>query len=140
FSPLYRDEVRGRAAADSSARAARRLGRWRMSVSMHGGHGRPAGTAPAQANPAADNLRGASLMAFSMTVYTCNDATMKFVAEELPLYQSIALRSLIAGLILLAVILCGPVRLHLRALAGIGWRDSLLIGLRMICEAGATVL
>lgn len=96
--------------------------------------------APAQANPAADNLHGASLMVLSMTVYTCNDATMKFVAEELPLYQSIALRSLMAALILLVVIACGPVRVHLRALADIGWRDALLVGLRMVCEAAATVL
>ena len=109
-----------------------------MSVTMNEGFRRPAGAAPGQASPAVDNLRGAGFMTFSMTVYTCNDATMKFVAEGLPLYQSIALRSFAAFLILLAVMALGPFRRNLRALAGMGRRDGLLIGLRMVCEALAT--
>lgn len=111
-----------------------------MSVMMDDGSRHPVGAAPAPVNAAADNLRGASFMALSMTVYTCNDATMKFVSEGVPLYQAITLRSLAACLILMVVIACGPFRRDLRLLAGIGRRDAGLIGLRMICEAGSTVL
>lgn len=111
-----------------------------MSVTLHDGRGRPVGPVPSAPSPASDNLRGASLMTLSMTVYTCNDAVMKFVAEGLPLYQSIALRSVMSVAILLAVIALGPLRQNLHALAGVSRRDAGLIGLRMICEAGATVL
>ena len=111
-----------------------------MSVCMNEGRGRPAAGGPAPVNAAADNLRGASFMALSMTVYTCNDATMKFVSEGLPLYQAITLRSLAACVILMVIIACGPFRDSFRSLAGIGRRDAWLIGLRMICEAGSTLL
>lgn len=98
------------------------------------------GMGAAQASPAADNLRGAGFMVFSMTVYTCNDATMKFVSAELPLYQAITIRSGIACLIFLAVIALGPWRRHLEALAAISRRDGLLIAVRMGAEAAATAL
>ena len=109
-------------------------GRGNMSVlTGEGGGATPAGQA-------AGNLRGAAIMTFSMTVYTCNDATMKFVMAELPFYQSITIRSGLACAILLLVMTLGRTGGYRRALVRIGRRDALLIGLRMLAEAGSTVL
>lgn len=51
-----------------------------------------------------DNLRGALLMSLSMLGFTCNDTVMKFVTQDLPLYQAITLRGLtiMAGIALVA--------------------------------------
>ena len=43
-----------------------------------------------------DNLRGALYMNLSMFAFTVNDTFMKAVTETLPLYQTIALRGVIA--------------------------------------------
>lgn len=56
--------------------------------------------------PLSDNLRGAGFMLASMTAFTVNDACMKALAGEVPLFQSIFLRSLV-------VVAC---------LLGLGWR------------------
>ena len=45
-----------------------------------------------------DNLRGALYMNLSMFAFTVNDTFMKAVTQTLPLYQTIALRGLIAVL------------------------------------------
>lgn len=49
----------------------------------------------------AANLRGAGLMMASMAAFTFNDACLKFIAAELPLFQSVFLRGLgVTGLLL----------------------------------------
>jgi drug/metabolite transporter (DMT)-like permease len=55
--------------------------------------------------PLSNNLRGVLLMCASMAAFTINDTFMKSVTQALPLYQTIALRGLIAvaGLTILAV-------------------------------------
>jgi drug/metabolite transporter (DMT)-like permease len=50
-----------------------------------------------------DNLRGALYMNLSMFAFTVNDAFMKSVTHDLPLFQTIALRGTVAVLCLLAV-------------------------------------
>lgn len=64
---------------------------------------KPASIRPTQPAPG-DNFRGAMLMCGAMTFFTLNDTVMKFVSQELPLYQSITLRGLVVmlGLWLLA--------------------------------------
>ena len=51
-----------------------------------------------------DNLRGATLMCLSMLGFGCNDTVMKFVTQEMPLYQAITLRGMLvmAAIALLA--------------------------------------
>lgn len=93
-----------------------------------------------QGRAAAENLRGASIMALSMAVYTSNDAVMKFVAEGLPLYQSIALRSLFSALILLVAMWLGPWRIPAGSIRRVARRDGWLMGVRMAAEIGSTML
>ena len=50
-----------------------------------------------------DNMRGALLMTGSMTAFTVNDAFMKALSDELPLFQSIFMRS-VGVLLCLSVI------------------------------------
>lgn len=54
-----------------------------------------------QPHQSGDNLRGAMLMCISVTGYTCNDTVMKFVTQEMPLYQAIALRGLVVSTVIL---------------------------------------
>lgn len=53
---------------------------------------------PASVQPLAhlpgDNLRGAALMTLCMVAFGLNDTVMKFVAQDLPLYEAITLRGL----------------------------------------------
>ncbi|MDO5620741.1 MAG: DMT family transporter [Paracoccus sp. (in: a-proteobacteria)] len=81
-----------------------------------------------------DNLRGAGLMCLCMTFFTTNDTVMKFVAQDLPLFQSIALRGM-------AVMLC---------LALVGWwrgglslrvprQDFGALAGRTVGEVGSTI-
>ncbi len=51
-----------------------------------------------------DNMRGALLMTVAMAAFTMNDAFMKGLSDELPLFQSIFLRGLIV--VPLMVVLC----------------------------------
>ncbi|MFC3181599.1 DMT family transporter [Cypionkella sinensis] len=82
-----------------------------------------------------DNLRGALYMNLSMFAFTVNDAIMKSLTQNLPLYQTIALRGVVAvlGLILLA-----------RATGGLrlpaARHDRALIGLRSVVDVAATIL
>lgn len=82
-----------------------------------------------------DNLRGAVLMCLSMLGFTCNDAVMKFVTQDMPLYQAIALRGIVVilGILLIAWREGG---LRLRVQPGARWPMLL----RLIGELGSTLL
>lgn len=82
-----------------------------------------------------DNLRGALYMNLSMFAFTVNDTFMKAVTQTLPLYQTIALRGLIAvvGLLLVARF-TGGFTLNISA------RDAKLITLRSLADVAATIL
>lgn len=61
-----------------------------------------------------DNLRGAALMVLSMVSFTCNDALMKYVAQDVPLYECITVRGVFVMLgIWLIALLDGGLRLRL---------------------------
>ena len=81
-----------------------------------------------------DNMRGALLMTGSMTAFTVNDAFMKALSDELPLFQSIFLRS-IGVLICLTFIGLAVRQLNFRQSA----RDWKFIGLRSIFEVGGAL-
>lgn len=82
-----------------------------------------------------DNLRGATLMCFSMLGFTCNDVVMKFVTQEMPLYQAITLRGLVVMLgILLLAIREGGLRLTVPR------SDRFLMSLRVAGEVCSTIL
>ncbi|WP_413855704.1 DMT family transporter [Albidovulum sp.] len=82
-----------------------------------------------------ENLRGILLMCTSMAAFTINDTFMKSVTQSLPLYQTIAMRGVIAlvGLGLLAA-LTGAFRFRPSG------RDGLLILLRSLADVAATIL
>ena len=80
-----------------------------------------------------DNMRGAAAMVGAMTAFTVNDAFMKTLGDELPLFQALALRGLAASvmLVVLARVL-GQWRLDLPR------RDWGLMTIRAVAEmAGA---
>jgi S-adenosylmethionine uptake transporter len=79
-----------------------------------------------------DNLRGAVFMLLSMTAFTFNDAAMKGLADELPLFQAIFLRS-VGVCVFLGVLAwkSGAFKVHIAA------SDRKLIALRSIVEVGA---
>ena len=79
-----------------------------------------------------DNTRGAVLMMAAMAAFTVNDTFMKTLGGEVPLFQLLFLRGVLAsGLI--AILAWYMKALHLR----IPGRDRALIGLRMVAEIGA---
>lgn len=82
-----------------------------------------------------DNLRGATLMCFSMIGFTCNDTVMKFVTQEMPLYQAITLRGFVV-IFALAIIAGRVGGLKLR----IAPQDRMPMTLRLVGEVGSTVL
>ena len=82
-----------------------------------------------------DNLRGAGLMTLAMVTFGCNDTVMKFVTEDMPLYQAIALRGLAVTLALLAMAHReGGITLRLPRPA------RLPMALRLLGEVGSTLL
>ncbi|MDM7457981.1 MAG: DMT family transporter [Paracoccus sp. (in: a-proteobacteria)] len=95
---------------------------------------RPASIRPAPLQPG-DNLRGAGLMCVSMVAFTCNDAVIKFVSQDLPLYQVITMRGLIV-IALLAMLAhhSGGLRLRIAPAA------RLPMGLRVLGEVASTLL
>ena len=95
---------------------------------------RPASIQPASPQPG-ENLRGAGLMTLSMVSFGCNDAIMKLVTRELPLYQSIFMRGIVV-IVLLCLILQRGGGIHL----GLRGRDRWLMALRVIGETGSTFL
>lgn len=84
--------------------------------------------------PISENLRGILLMCASMAAFTINDTFMKAVTQTLPLYQTIALRGMIAmaGLGLLAYVTKAH---HFRP----NRSDGGLILLRSLADVAATV-
>lgn len=82
-----------------------------------------------------DNLRGVLAMSLSMMAFTVNDSFMKAVTQSLPLFQTIALRGLIAvaGLALLAAV-TGAFRQRLSP------SDLRLVALRTLADVLATAL
>lgn len=84
---------------------------------------------------AGENLRGAGLMTLSMVSFGCNDTVMKFVTQEMPLYQAIFLRG--AVVVILLILLAqrrGGIVLR------IGAADRLPMVLRVFGEVASTVL
>ncbi|WP_372801124.1 DMT family transporter [Paracoccus seriniphilus] len=82
-----------------------------------------------------DNLRGALLMTLSMIGFGCNDAAMKFVTQDMPLYQAITMR----GLTMMVVLWVLALREGGLSLAvGPGNRRSMV--LRAVGEVGSTLL
>jgi drug/metabolite transporter (DMT)-like permease len=81
----------------------------------------------------AENMRSAGFMMASMAGFSCNDAFMKSVAGDLPVFQAVFLRGLIATA-LIAGLAWSQGALRFRA----GRRDRRLIGLRSVAEIGGT--
>lgn len=82
-----------------------------------------------------DNLRGAIYMNLSMFAFTVNDTFMKELTQTLPLFQTIALRGVVATLMLVMVaILTGGLRLP------VGGGDRALIVFRSLSDVLATIL
>ncbi len=80
-----------------------------------------------------DNIRGALLMMGAMCAYTFNDAFMKALADELPLFQAILFRGI--GAVICLVVMCkmlGQLRFDLTA------QDWKLVLLRTAGEVGGT--
>ncbi len=82
--------------------------------------------------PLSDNARGAALMMAAMAAFTVNDTFMKALAGDLPLFQAIFLRGLLATAGLAALALgTGAMA---RGVARGDWRR---IGIRGVAEIGA---
>lgn len=82
----------------------------------------------------ADNMRSAAYMTASMAGFTCNDAFLKSLAGDLPLFQAVFLRGLIATALIAALAWYqGALRLRFAR------HDGRLIGLRAVAEIGGTV-
>lgn len=82
-----------------------------------------------------DNARGAIYMSISQAAFVLNDTAMKVVTQTLPLFQSIAMRGVLAfaGLLVLGAAMG---HLRFRVAKGDGWA----IALRSVAEVGGTVL
>lgn len=79
-----------------------------------------------------DNARGALLMMGAMAAFTINDAFMKALSDDLPLFQALLLRGAATTIFLFALARgTGGLRLDLTAA---DWR---LVGLRTLGEIGA---
>ncbi|WP_428548135.1 DMT family transporter [Profundibacter sp.] len=80
-----------------------------------------------------DNMRGALLMMGSMAAFVFNDACMKVVLKDLPLFQAILLRGLATVFFMVLVS---------RWLGGLDFRlprrDWFLVALRTMADVGAT--
>ncbi|MEZ5798830.1 MAG: DMT family transporter [Paracoccaceae bacterium] len=85
--------------------------------------------------PVSDNLRGILFMSLSMAAFTINDTFVKSVTQTLPLFQTIALRGVIAVLGL--TVLAAGTGAFRRMPRG---RDLRLIGLRSLADVAATIL
>ena len=81
---------------------------------------------------AQDNLRGAGLMMASMAAFTFNDAFMKVVSRELPLFQVLTLRGILTTvLIALVMVAMGKLRFDIPR------QDRKLVLIRVLAEAGS---
>jgi drug/metabolite transporter (DMT)-like permease len=84
--------------------------------------------------PPSENLRGVLLMCASMAAFTINDTFMKSVTQTLPLYQTIALRGLIA-VVGLTILVLATRAFTFRP----SRRDAGLILLRSLADVAATI-
>jgi len=81
-----------------------------------------------------ENMRGALLMVGSMTAFTLNDAFMKSLSDELPLFQSIFFRSIGVFICLsIAGLAMGQIKLNQSR------RDWMFISLRSLFELGGAL-
>lgn len=80
-----------------------------------------------------DNIKGALLMMGSMAAFTFNDALIKVIGTELPLFQIIAIRGMLATF-LIFLLARGLKKLSF----SMSRRDWGLVGLRSLSEIGAT--
>jgi drug/metabolite transporter (DMT)-like permease len=79
-----------------------------------------------------DNARGALMMMGAMAAFVINDALMKLVSAELPLFQAMFLRGVLTTLVFFVITRrLGALRHTL------GRRDRVLIVLRVLAEAGS---
>lgn len=81
------------------------------------------------------NTQGALLMMASMAAFTFNDALVKLVGAQLPLFQIITLRGLVAS-----ILIYGLARKLGKLRLGLSRKDWALIGVRSLSEVGATYL
>lgn len=81
-----------------------------------------------------DNARGVIFMSIAMAAFTCNDTLMKAVTQSVPLMEAIAIRGLIASVLLLLLgQVLGGVRLGLQR------ADRGLMLLRTLAELAGTL-
>ena len=84
-------------------------------------------------NVDSENFRGAWLMVCSMVLYTLNDACLKSVGEQLPVFQSIFIRSILVAIFFLLVVpFTGAFK------SSIPSKDIKLLVLRAIAEIVST--
>ncbi|MCV2892980.1 DMT family transporter [Lentibacter sp. XHP0401] len=81
---------------------------------------------------AQDNVRGALLMMASMAAFTFNDAFMKMISEQIPLFQLLTLRGVLTT-VLVALVMLAMGRLRF----GIPRQDRMLVLIRVVAEAGS---
>lgn len=84
--------------------------------------------------PLTDNMRGAVFMTASMAGFSLNDALIKTVADDLPLFQAVFLRGLVATA-LIGVLAWAQGALRFRP----GRHDRRMIGQRSLAEIAGTV-
>jgi drug/metabolite transporter (DMT)-like permease len=82
-----------------------------------------------------DNLRGVLLMCAAMLAFVVNDSFMKAIAQDMPLFQAIALRGVGASLGLIAIAYWHERRLNLFPKGA----DLRILSLRTVAEVLATV-
>lgn len=90
----------------------------------------------AKPGAAGDNLRGTLLMVLSMAAFTCNDATIKAVTQELPLYEAVALRGMAVLIFMIALARIQGRGVRLR----VPRRDVGSLVLRTVADIVSTVL
>jgi drug/metabolite transporter (DMT)-like permease len=83
--------------------------------------------------PLSDNMRGAAFMMLSMAGFSTNDAMIKLVAGELPLYQAIFLRGAMVTAILVGLAWAQGALRPVRSA-----RDRRIFALRSLGEIGGT--
>jgi drug/metabolite transporter (DMT)-like permease len=82
-----------------------------------------------------DNLRAALFMITSMATFTFNDACMKALSDEIPLFQAIFLRGVLTSALIIGLaIMMGGLKFSLSR------RDWLVVMLRTVSEAAAAFL
>lgn len=80
-----------------------------------------------------DNMRGALLMAGAMTAFTVNDAFMKGLSDELPLFQAVFLRG--TGVVICLTVLCALLGQLRPRLSRFDWSMVIVRGLAEIAGA-----